>query len=74
MIAVASAAALARELGVLEEGLDRDPRREELEALPEGSILTGLLADFYDRRETVRLLCRLAGQARDHGLPMIVEG
>ena len=74
MIAVASAAGLARELGVLEECLDRDPRKEELESLQEGSIITGLLSDYYERRETVRLLRRLTGQAMDHGLPMIVEG
>lgn len=74
VIGVASAAGLARGLGVLEECLDRDPRREELESLPEGSLLTGFLFEYYERRETVRLLRRLAGQALDHGLPVIVEG
>ncbi len=74
VVSVASVLRLARQLEALDGCLDRDPRQEELESMPEGTVLTGFLGEFSSRRGVVRTLRRLAGEAADHRLPMIVEG
>jgi hypothetical protein len=74
VISAGSAPGLCDELTRLEESLGRDSRRAELEALPQGSIVTGRLAEFQNRRLVIGTLRQLVAQAVEHGVPMIVEG
>jgi len=73
-IGVVSSRGLDSEFGRLAALLEKDPRAEELRALPPGSILTGPLAEFDGERSTLRHLRKIAGLSIEHRVPVIVEG
>ena len=73
-LAVVSSAGVEGELRRLLEALEREPSMEELQELPEGTPITGLLADYYADLLTTRKLREIAALSEEHAAPVIIEG
>lgn len=73
VLALGSAPTLAAELALLEQMLLGEPRAAELESLPEGSVITGMLSEFWDDLQTARHLLRVTTLAVERRLPMILD-
>jgi hypothetical protein len=69
-----SAQGIQRELDRVLEFLAADPLMEQIEAVAEGGILTGPLAEFSDEYSTAQHLKEIAGLSLEHRTPVIVEG
>ena len=73
-VTAVSSVGLLSEFRRLQELMTEDPLMVELQALPDGSPLTGSLAEFDGELFTLGHLRKLAELSIEHHVPVIVEG